>query len=152
MMKAKWLLLLPTIVLAGGVILAACGGGKAGHSHGQEVHGDETWETTASYQEMPLFLSQYSGKTKQLYEMVGKYKDIMALVNCYCGCMEYDDAHASLLRCYIAGSGPDGIVWSNHSSHCGICLMELEKIDEWSKAGHSPEEIKQMIDNTFNPA
>ncbi|MFB9278244.1 PCYCGC motif-containing (lipo)protein [Cohnella cellulosilytica] len=149
-MNAKWLLALPAALLAGGILLVACGGGdKNSEPH---RHGNETWEAEASLADMPSFLEKYSGRTKHLYSVVGKYEDIMKLVNCYCGCMEYeDDPHASLFRCYVASQNEDGITWTDHSGTCGICSEELAKIEEWSKQGKSPDEIHQLIEDNFNP-
>jgi hypothetical protein len=149
-MKAKWLLVLPAAVLVCGFILVACGGGsKDSDSH---RHGNENWEHEASYAVMPSFLNNFSGRTQQLYGLVGKYEEIMKMVNCYCGCMEYEDGpHASLLRCYVANKDDTGITWTDHSGLCGICTEELAKIDEWSKAGKSPEQIVELIEDNFNP-
>lgn len=150
-MKAKWLLALPAAVLAGGIILFACGGGgsKASEPH---RHGNETWELEASYSDMPSFLDKYSGRTKHLYSIVGDYEEVMKMVNCYCGCMKYeDDPHASLLRCYVADKNETGITWTDHSGQCGICTEELAKIEEWSKEGKTPEQIHQLIEDNFNP-
>jgi len=150
-MRAKWLLALPAAVLTCGIILAACGGsGK--DAHGPERHGNENWEHEASYASMPSFLENYSGRTKHLYSIVGKYEEIMKMVNCYCGCMAYeDDPHASLLRCYVASKDDTGVVWTDHSGQCGICTEELVKIEQWSKEGKTPEQIVQLIDDHFKP-
>jgi hypothetical protein len=147
-MKAKWLLLLPAAVLACGIILVACGGSNESEPH---RHGNENWEHEASYAVMPSFLDNYSGRTKHLYSIVGKYEEIMKMVNCYCGCMEYEDSHASLLRCYVVSKDDTGVTWSDHSGQCGICTEELVKIEEWSKEGKSPEQIVQLIEDNFNP-
>lgn len=149
-MKAKWLLAVPAAVLTCGIILVACGGGsKASESL---RHGNENWELEASYADMPSFLENYSGRTKHLYSVVGEYEEIMKTINCYCGCMEYeDDPHASLLRCYVASKDETGITWTDHSGQCGICTEELVMIEELSKAGKSAEEIRQQIEDQFNP-
>ncbi|KIL36956.1 hypothetical protein SD71_04390 [Cohnella kolymensis] len=151
-MKAKWLLALPASVLACGIALAACGGGGSDAHGGPERHGNENWEREASLAVMPSFLDKYASRTKHLYSIVGEYQDIMKSVNCYCGCMEYEsDAHQSLLRCYVASQNADGVVWTDHSGHCGICTEELAKIEQWSKEGKTPDEIRQLIDDNFKP-
>jgi len=149
-MNARWLLAIPTALLAGGLVLAACGGGgsKAGEPH---RHGNETWEKEASLKDMPSFLDDYSGRTRHLYSVVGKYEEVMKTVNCYCGCMDYEDAHDSLHRCYIAEHDETGVTWTDHSGQCGICTEELAKIEEWTKAGKTKEEIQQLIEQNFNP-
>jgi hypothetical protein len=150
-MKAKWLLALPAAVLASGIIMAACGGGGS-NAAAPHRHGNENWEAEASYADMPSFLEKYSGRTQHLYSIVGEYEEIMKTINCYCGCMEYeDDPHSSLLRCYVASKDENGIVWTDHSGHCGICTEELVKVEEWSKEGKTPEQIYQLIEDNFNP-
>lgn len=153
-MKAKWLLALPTALLCGGILLVACGGGDSGnsHEHGAERHGNENWEHEASLADMPSFLKDFSERTNRLYSLVGKYEDLMKTINCYCGCMEYEDeAHGSLFRCYVANQTADGVTWTDHSGLCGICTEELEMIDKWSKQGKSDEQIQQLIEQNFNP-
>jgi hypothetical protein len=149
-MNGKWLLALPSALLAGGILLVACGGGAS--DSGPHRHGNENWEKEASFSDMPSFLSNYSGRTKHLYSIVGKYEEILKTVKCYCGCMEYeDDPHASLLRCYVADQDDTGVTWTDHSGQCGICTEELVKIEEWSKQGKTPEQINQLIEDNFNP-
>jgi hypothetical protein len=100
-MNAKWLLALPAAFLACGILLAACGGGGS-NAYAHHRQGNEDWEYKATLADMPSFLDKYSGRTKHLYSIVGKYEDIMKLMNCYCGCMQYeDDPHSSLFRYYV---------------------------------------------------
>ncbi|MFC5529172.1 PCYCGC motif-containing (lipo)protein [Cohnella yongneupensis] len=147
-MKAKWLLALPTALLTCGIVLVACGSG------GSHVHAtnSETWEQEASLADMPSFIDNFSVRTKHLYAIVGQYEELMKTVNCYCGCMEYeDDPHVGLFRCYVASKTEDGVTWTNHSGLCGICTEELADIEKWSKEGKSDEEIRQLIEQNFNP-
>ncbi|MFD0674271.1 PCYCGC motif-containing (lipo)protein [Cohnella sp. GCM10027633] len=152
-MKAKWLLALPAAVLSGGILLVACGGGGGGgHESHAERHGNENWEHEASLADMPSFLEDFSERTNHLYSIVGKYEDLMKTINCYCGCMEYeDDPHAGLFRCYVASKDENGVVWTDHSGLCGICTEELVEIEKWSKQGKSDDEIRQLIEQNFNP-
>lgn len=152
-MKAKWLLAAPAAVLGCGIFLVACGGGGGGGSHDAH-HGSETWEHEASYAKMPSFTDNFSVRTKHLYSIVGDYEDIMKMVNCYCGCMEYTDqeAHDSLYRCYVASKSDDGVEWTDHAGLCGICTEELADIEKWSQEGKTPDQIKQLIEQNFNPS
>jgi hypothetical protein len=150
-MNAKWLLALPAAVLTCGIVLAACGG-SGSNADTPQRHGNENWEHKATLADMPSFLGKYSGRTKHLYSIVGKYEEIMKMMNCYCGCMLYeDDPHSSLIRCYVASKDDSGITWTDHSGQCGICTEELVKIEEWSKAGKTPDQIHQLIEANFNP-
>lgn len=151
-MKAKWLLALPGAVLAVGIGLIACGdgGAKGGEAH---RHGNEIWEKEASLSDMPSFLDNYSARTRHLYSVVGEYADIMKRINCYCGCMEYeDDPHDSLYRCYVASLDESGVTWTDHSGTCGICTEELVMVEQLAKQGQTVEQIIQAIDDNFKPS
>lgn len=137
-------------------LLTACGladDDKAGAEH---QHGSETWQTTASYNELPAFLSDYTPHTSELYKAVHDHADIMSGVNCYCGCADglaVETPHDSLLRCYVAGHPADegGVTWTNHSTSCGICKKEMEEVIALSKQGKSADEIREAIDDSFKP-
>ncbi|WEK55436.1 MAG: PCYCGC motif-containing (lipo)protein [Candidatus Cohnella colombiensis] len=151
-MKSRWLLALPSAVLACGVILAACGGNGSSASHDHsESHEGETWEHRASYADLPDFTQDFTDRVQHLYSIVGEYEEIMKQVKCYCGCMDYNNAHDSLHRCYVASKSADEVVWTDHSGLCGICTAELSSIETWTKEGKTPEQIVQLIEDNFNP-
>jgi hypothetical protein len=137
-------------------LLTACGladDSKAGAEH---QHGSETWQTTASYDELPAFLSDYTPHTSELYKAVHDHADIMSGINCYCGCAEglaVETPHDSLLRCYVAEHPADegGVTWTNHSTSCGICKKEMEEVIALSKQGKTADEIREAIDASFKP-
>lgn len=137
-------------------LLTACGladDDKAGAEH---QHGSETWQTTASYDELPAFLSDYTPHTSELYKAVHDHADIMSGVNCYCGCADglaVETPHDSLLRCYVAEHPADegGVTWTNHSTSCGICKKEMEEVIALSKQGKTADEIREAIDASFKP-
>lgn len=131
-------------------ILSGCassgGGGHAGHA----VHElPDDIETTASIDILPSFLDDYTETTREFYLQVPKYEHILKELNCYCGCMDYNDPHDSLYRCYIVGIDDKGVHWTNHGSACGICMMELRDAINMADEGKSLEEIKQHIDSTY---
>jgi hypothetical protein len=137
-------------------LLTACGladDDKAGAEH---QHGSETWQTTASYDELPAFLSDYTPHTSELYKAVHDHADIMSGINCYCGCAEglaVETPHDSLLRCYVAEHPADegGVTWTNHSTSCGICKKEMEEVIALSKQGKTADKIREAIDASFKP-
>lgn len=132
-------------------LLAACNMDKEEHIH---TVGSETWETTASADELPTFLSNHTELTTELYSHVGQHAHLMGELPCYCGCMngtDTDEAHDSLLRCYW-GKHPadDGtITWTDHSTTCGICKHEMEMVIEMSDRGSPLEDIKQAIKDAY---
>jgi len=158
--RRDWLLGGVILLLAAFLIVAGCGGGKdsaggsagSGHDHGMTTEGD-LLETTSGPDELPSFLLNYTNHTADLYAAAYQYREILRHINCYCGCMQLDNPHDSLLRCYIAEVRADGsIVWSDHSAACGICKMELEDVMVLAKQGKSTDEIRYAIDAKYKPA
>lgn len=132
-------------------LLAACSlSDKESHVH---MVGSETWETTASAEELPQFLDNHTDLTRSLYGEVIEHAHHLSGLPCYCGCMEgtdIDEPHDSLLRCYLIEQLDDGsVTWTDHSTTCGICKQELQLAVEMSDSGNSLEEIKAAIDQQF---
>ncbi|MCM3635459.1 PCYCGC domain-containing protein [Paenibacillus camelliae] len=132
--------------------LAACSLSEKESTHVHQV-GSETWETTASAEELPQFLEQQTELTASLYGEVVDHAHHMHELPCYCGCMDgtdIDEPHDSLLRCYMVEQSDDGpITWTDHSTTCGICKQELQLVVEMADSGSSLEEIKLAIDEQF---
>lgn len=150
-MNARWLLAAPALVLALGLAFAACGGGGAGDA--PEKHGSETWEREPSLASAPSFLDGFSARTRHLYGIVGDYRDILQQIKCYCGCSDAGDgSHKSLYRCYVAEEDADGVTWTDHAAFCGICLDQLAYIEQWSQAGKTPQEIRQLMKEKYESA
>mgnify|MGYP000858664848 FL=1 len=148
--KTHWLLAVPALVLAAGLAVTFLGWGREPETH---RHGDETWEKTRTFAEVPAFLANYPERTRQIYASIGENAHILRELDCYCGCMELEtDPHDSLLRCYVAEAGEDGVTWTDHAVFCGLCLEQAAAVAEWSKEGKTLEEIRQLTVETFKPA
>lgn len=137
-------------------LLTACGLANDDKAGAEHQHGSETWQKTASYDELPAFLSDYTPHTSELYKSVQGHADIMSGVHCYCGCADglaVETPHDSLLRCYVAEHPADegGVTWTNHSTSCGICKKEMEEVIALSKQGKTADEIREAIDASFKP-
>jgi hypothetical protein len=137
-------------------LLTACGLAKDDKAGAEHQHGSETWQTTASYDELPGFLSDYTPHTSELYKAVHDHADIMSGVTCYCGCSDglaVETPHDSLLRCYVAEHPADegSVTWTNHSTSCGICKKEMEEVIALSKQGKTAGEISKAIDALYKP-
>lgn len=135
-------------------LLAACG--TADDKGSAHLHGSETWEETSSVTTLPGFLEEQTQLTNDLYSEVHNHADLMSGIPCYCGCMvatELDEAHDSLLRCYWAElPGDDGsLTWTNHSTGCGICKMEMEVVIALSKQGKTADEILAAVNAKYQP-
>jgi len=159
--RRDWLLGGVILMLAGFLIVAGCGsGGKSdggsaggGHEHHVMTTEGELHETTSGPGELPSFLLNYANRTVDLYADVHAHKHILEHLNCYCGCMEANDPHDSLLRCFLVGEGDDGsIVWTDHGANCGICLMELQDAINLAKQGKSVDDIRDAIDAKYGPS
>ncbi|GGG15289.1 PCYCGC motif-containing (lipo)protein [Paenibacillus abyssi] len=145
-----------TMIILFAVFIAGCGSAEEsnenqGHSHGVAATESEQLETTASLADMPAFLDNHTPLTTELYSEVGQYMDILEMIHCYCGCMDDDPAHDSLLRCYLADVEPGKVTWSDHSTSCGICKMEAEDVIAMAKQGKSTDEIIEAIDAKYKP-
>lgn len=119
--------------------------------------GSETWETTSSLTELPSFLNNHTAHTSELYRQVHEHTHVMSMIDCYCGCMvatAIDEAHDSLLRCYIADYDVNNekTTWTDHSSLCGICKQELELVIEMKNKGSNDDEIIAAINEKYGPS
>ncbi|WP_166242466.1 PCYCGC motif-containing (lipo)protein [Paenibacillus turpanensis] len=144
MKSTRWIwtgLSVITILLA----LTGCFSRNDGHKHNDA----EIFEFTKSADVMPKFLAQYTDNTQQLYAQVEQHADILKQLDCYCGCMDYDDPHDSLYRCFVRSHSEKGIEWTNHGATCGVCLLELRDTIEGVKQGKSAEQIRMEIDKTY---
>ncbi|MDO7905992.1 PCYCGC motif-containing (lipo)protein [Paenibacillus sp. JX-17] len=148
-----------TGVLAASLALAACsqGGGDVSKTaalsqdhYGMHGKDSEQYETTASAAQMPAFLAHYTDRTQASYKTVDSLKEVLKYINCYCGCMDYEDhAHDSLYRCFVAENTNGEIKWTDHGAQCGICLEELNEVNQLHAEGKSVQEIQKAIDAKF---
>ncbi|HZG75685.1 MAG TPA: PCYCGC motif-containing (lipo)protein [Paenibacillus sp.] len=132
------------------LVLSGCASRDA-EEHGGHAHGQlpDNIEVTASADVLPTFLDDFTDTTKEFYSQVYAHADILKELNCYCGCMEYNDPHDSLYRCFIAGVDDEGVHWTDHGASCGICLMEVRDAIKLAGEGKSIEDIREFIDTTY---
>ncbi|WP_051236861.1 PCYCGC motif-containing (lipo)protein [Paenibacillus pinihumi] len=140
------------------IIVTGCASSGSEGQSGTNEHANhvsavesEQLEKTASLAALPGFLSNHTKRTSQLYKDVAEFRDVIDELNCYCGCMTYEPAHDSLLRCFIASVDEKEVAWSDHSTSCGICKMEAEDAVAMAKEGKSTAEIKKAIDDKYKP-
>ncbi|MCI3923827.1 PCYCGC domain-containing protein [Paenibacillus sp. TRM 82003] len=145
-------LALASIALMLLLVLSGCASTQEGHDthagHAGGAHTDNI-ETTSGPEVLPSFLDDYTDTTRDFYLSVPLHADLLKELNCYCGCMEYNDPHDSLYRCFIVGIDDEGVHWTDHGSSCGICLMEVRDAVKMAEEGKSIEEIKAYIDKTY---
>ncbi|MCM3783098.1 PCYCGC domain-containing protein [Neobacillus mesonae] len=150
-MKPKTYGFLFTGLMVGSLVLAACGEKDAAHDHSMHGKDNEQYEASASMTEMPAFLAKYTDNTQTTYTLVREVKEELKMLNCYCGCMDYDNAHDSLFRCFIASEEEGEVTWTDHGAQCGICLEELKDTARLKSEGKSIEEIQKFIDDKYAP-
>jgi hypothetical protein len=134
------------------LVASGCGRDTADQHAGHGATPPDNFETTAAASVLPSFLDNYTDTTKQLYAQAPQYTALLQELNCYCGCMEYNDPHDSLYRCFIAGTDESSITWTDHGGSCGVCLMELRDAVNMTEDGKTIDEIKQHIDRTYGGA
>lgn len=137
-------------------LLAACGMADNDKNGAAHLHGSETWEETSSVTTLPGFLTNHTKLTAELYSEVHSHAHLLSGIPCYCGCMkgtEIDEPHDSLLRCYWAEHPADdgSVIWTDHSTSCGICKKEMEEVIALSKQGKTADEILKYIDENYKP-
>ncbi|MFD2613225.1 PCYCGC motif-containing (lipo)protein [Paenibacillus gansuensis] len=144
-----WIALLTFCLFS--VIITACGKEDSSASGQHTSHNShETLVETASAKELPDFLSKYTPRTRELYAKADEHEELLKMLNCYCGCMDYaEDAHTSLYRCYIQGKQDGKITWTDHATQCGICTNEVKDAVDMKNKGMSNEDIVKAIDKAY---
>lgn len=168
-MSKKWL----SVLLAGTILLAACGNNADESSEKNHVEHDQTQTTetkehmnhtnhqhtlangdlqeeTASAKILPSFLDQKSEDLKLVYKAAGQATEILKWMPCYCGCAESAN-HKSNLNCFIKEVKDDGsVVWDDHGTRCIVCVEIAIKSIKQSQEGASLKEIRNQIDHDYN--
>lgn len=154
--KYRLLMLAMATLLLATAFLAGCTSNEQEHedenlaqNHADHNPNYEQFETTDGPDVMPAFLAKYTDSTQELYTEVLKYEDILTKVKCYCGCMDYEDAHENLFRCYILDKNANGVTWTDHGAGCGLCMLELKEVKKLSDEGKSDQEIIDYIDGKY---
>jgi hypothetical protein len=111
---------------------------------------DDNIEVTSSIDVAPVFLEDFTQVTQDLYAKVGDHEQILRKLNCYCGCMDDNDPHDSLYRCFIVSKDLEGVHWTDHGATCGVCLLELRDVVKLTGEGKTFEQIKEHIETTYN--
>lgn len=81
-----------------------------------------------------LAAAQFSGKTREAYEVVKKIPATIAQMPCYCHC-DRGMGHKSLHSCFE----------DEHAAHCAMCVDEALMTFELQKQGLSPAQIRERI-------
>lgn len=100
------------------------------------AHVPAYYETAPSAAELKPVLAagQFSGKTREAYEVVKKIPATIAQMPCYCHC-DRGMGHKSLHSCFE----------DDHAAHCAMCVDEALMTFELQKQGLSPIQIREQI-------
>src|ERR1700687_762097 len=77
----------------------------------------------------------YQGDTRQAYIVARDHPELLAQLDCYCGC-EQHEGHKNLLDCFR----------TNHGACCGICVGEAvtagQKLAQDPPVDHIPDALR----------
>ena len=136
MMKRLFLLL--PVLLIGGLLLAACGGGQAVPK-----------VKLAPVSALPMQMQQAPAAVRTAYQFAAANPDALRNVPCYCGCGAI--GHKSNLACYIKEFGADGKpVFDDHAMGCSLCVDIATDVMQMTGEGKSPPDIRQQIVEAFS--
>lgn len=109
----------------------------------------DLWETTASRDELPTFLNEYSENIQIIYQAAGKSMELLQWIPCYCGCGDHA-GHRSSLNCFVKQVNQNGsVVWDDHGTRCNVCLQIAAEAIKMKQDGKTVKEIRQYIDEKY---
>ncbi len=123
------------VLLAGAVLLSACGGSGA---------------HPANSVRLPEWVSSAPPRVREAYDYAISHGDELAHYPCYCGCGAM--GHTSNLSCYIRDVAEDGtITFDNHATGCGICVDITQDVMRLKAEGRSSPDVRAYIDAQYSP-
>jgi hypothetical protein len=124
-------------LLAGCVILAACGGSSASDT------------PSASAAALPDWVRSSPSRVREAYQYAIANPDELSKYPCYCGCSAM--GHTSNLSCYVQAIAPDGtITFDTHASGCGICVDITQDVKRLKAQGQSSLQVRAYIDAQYS--
>lgn len=76
----------------------------------------------------------FQGETRQAYLVAQKHPDLLAQLDCYCGC-EQHLGHKNLLECFR----------TNHGAGCATCVGEAVSAGELADGGMPVQQIRDAL-------
>jgi len=98
-------------------------------------------KTTASEStEAPLTLDpeQFQGDAKEAYKVARAHPELLAQLDCYCGC-EQHEGHKNLLTCFRTA----------HGSGCDTCIGEAVTAGKLADGGMPVDEIRAALKERY---
>ena len=80
----------------------------------------------------------FQGETRQAYLIAQQHPDLLAQLDCYCGC-EQHEGHKNLLDCFR----------TTHGAGCETCTGEAVLAGELAGGGMPAEQIRKVLHDRF---
>lgn len=88
----------------------------------------------APAQRLTLDPAEFTGDTHEAYMVAEKHPELLAQLDCYCGC-EQHDGHKNLLDCFR----------TTHGAGCDICVGEAVTAGEMYESGTPVDQIREAL-------
>ncbi len=76
----------------------------------------------------------FQGETHDAYLVAQKHPDLLAQLDCYCGCQQHE-GHKNLLDCYR----------TNHAATCATCTGEAVTAGQLYENGTPVDQIRALV-------
>lgn len=93
-----------------------------------------TASAAAAAPRLTLDPSQFTGETRQAYTVAEKHPELLAQLDCYCGC-EQHEGHKNLLDCFR----------TMHGAGCDICVGEAVTAGQMYESGTPVDQIRAAL-------
>ena len=117
-----------------GLLVGAIITGLVGLSATAIYHMRASADAAASSDSLTLNPDLFEGETRAAYLTAQKHPELLAQLDCYCGC-EQHEGHRNLLDCFR----------SNHGSTCATCTGEAVTAGQLFENGTPVEQIRALL-------
>ena len=94
----------------------------------------------ASEASLTLDPEQFQGDTKQAYKVAREHPELLAQLDCYCGC-EQHEGHKNLLTCFRTA----------HGAGCDTCIGEAVTAGKLAEGGMPVDQIRAALKMRYAP-
>jgi hypothetical protein len=81
----------------------------------------------------------FQGPTRQAYLVAQQHPELLAQLDCYCGC-EQHEGHKNLLECFR----------TNHGAGCETCVGEAVTAGRMADSGTPIDQIRQALHDRYS--
>ncbi len=135
--------MITVLLFVSGLALISCGSREA-ETNAERLRPYAVADTQGAVDiDFPSFVTS---KALDGYRFAVKYPAVLNYMPCYCGC-GLTQGHMSSLDCFITGIDGKGIVvFTDHATHCDICLEIARDARNLLQQGKSLVEIRMYVD------